>query len=492
MRNPGYTWLFALVLLLAGLADAVAAKRIALVVGNDDYTSLPKLQKAVNDAQAVSRALQDIGFEVISGENLSRRQMNRKFASLMGMIKPGDQVFFFFAGHGVALGEENYLIPSDMPKPGAGQESLVRDEGYAVSRLVNRVRAQGASSTIFVLDACRDNPFKSVGVRSIGSARGFTRMEAPNGVFLLFSAGIGQKALDRLPGTDTHPNSVFTRKLVPLLLTPGLTHVGLAKQVQQDVDALARRVGHAQQPAYYDQIIGNIVLRPGKPQRQKEKPAAPLSVAAQIWAVTKDTKSVAVLQAFIRKFPDSVFADLAKARVTELTALLNPAANTPPVRKEPVRTEVPAVRPAAPNAKAQTGGRTVGQTPFTWVRMAAANLCSARCDHESICVGWEYKSDRECVLYRSARTPRTVLRRPATKDVAKPANSGSSRLTPQETGVSDEVKPEKGGRTDGQNAFVWVRMAQSSQCSARCSRERGCIGWEYKKDRECVLYRQRR
>ncbi len=255
--------LVSLALLWMSATTAFAEKRLALVIGNDDYQSLPNLKKAVNDARAVATTLEEIGFQVISGENLTRRRMNRSLAKLLGSITPGDQVFFFFAGHGLALGAENYLIPSDMPKPGTGEQSLVRDEGYAVSNLVARVRARGAASTFFVLDACRDNPFASVGVRSIGAARGFTRMEAPSGVFLLFSAGIGQRALDGLHGADTHPNSVFTRKLVPLLRMQGLTHVRLAKRVQSEVDALARTVGHEQQPAYYDQIIGEIVLRKG-------------------------------------------------------------------------------------------------------------------------------------------------------------------------------------------------------------------------------------
>lgn len=237
--------LLAISLFLVTAVPAEAAKRLAFVVGNDAYTALPKLKKAVNDARAITAVLKDIGFQVMGGENWSRRRMNRGLARFLGQISPGDQVFFYFAGHGVALGAENYLIPSDMPKPGAGEESLVRDEGYAVSRLIARVQARGAGSTMFVLDACRNNPFASVGVRSIGAARGFARMDAPNGVFVLFSAGIGQAALDGLPGDGPRQNSVFTRKLVPLLRTPGLTHVQLAKQVQRQVDALARTAAPA-------------------------------------------------------------------------------------------------------------------------------------------------------------------------------------------------------------------------------------------------------
>lgn len=262
---------------------ASAQKRVALVIGNDAYSNLPKLQKAVNDARAVAASLRDIGFEVVEGENLTRRETNRKLADFEAALSPGDQAFFFFAGHGVAIGAENFLIPTDMPKPRPGEEGLVQDEAHAVNALIERVQGRGAASSFFVLDACRDNPFKASGVRSIGGTRGLTRVSAPTGVFVLFSAGIGQTALDRLGNADPDPNSVFTRKLVPLLHEPGLTHVRLAKQIQQEVAALARKVPHQQQPAYYDQIIGEIVLRPGpatettadtKPDAEEDRLAA--------------------------------------------------------------------------------------------------------------------------------------------------------------------------------------------------------------------------
>lgn len=255
-----------------GSADVAAAKRVALVIGNNAYSSLPVLQKAVNDAKAVASSLEGIGFKVFLGTDLTRRQMNRKLAAFTSSISPGDQAFLFFAGHGVAIGAENYLIPSDMPKPGTGEDDLVRDEGYAVSSLVARVQRRGAAATFFVLDACRDNPFAATGVRSIGGTRGLTRVAAPSGVFVLFSAGTGQMALDRLSDTDPNPNSVFTRKLIPLLQTPGLSHVILAKRVQQQVSNLAATVRHIQQPAYYDQIIGEIVLHKGGGEQTRPVP----------------------------------------------------------------------------------------------------------------------------------------------------------------------------------------------------------------------------
>ena len=113
---------------------------------------------------------------------------------------------------------------------------------------------------MLVLDACRNNPFETDGSRSIGNTRGLTKQETPEGVFVLFSAGLGQGALDRLSDTDPDPNSVFTRKLVPALLTPKISHGDLAKQVQSDVAELAATINVKQQPAYYDQIIGKVLM----------------------------------------------------------------------------------------------------------------------------------------------------------------------------------------------------------------------------------------
>src|SRR5918993_3074442 len=97
--------LFLIVLIsFSCVSAASAAKRVALVIGIDGYQNLPKLEKAVSDARAVGAVLGEIGFNVIAGENLTRREMNRKLADLEAAIGPGDTLFFFFAGDGIALG----------------------------------------------------------------------------------------------------------------------------------------------------------------------------------------------------------------------------------------------------------------------------------------------------------------------------------------------------------------------------------------------------
>src|SRR5688572_12948691 len=119
-----------LLFVLAGLAllagvplfsagPAFAEKRVALVIGNDRYPNLPperQLLKAVNDAEAVGDTLGRLGFEVVRGANLGRQDMIDKLSELTARLEAGDTAFFFFAGHGVAIGGVNYLVPSDVPR----------------------------------------------------------------------------------------------------------------------------------------------------------------------------------------------------------------------------------------------------------------------------------------------------------------------------------------------------------------------------------------
>jgi hypothetical protein len=131
-----------------------------------------------------------------------------------------------------------------------------------------------------VLDACRNNPFKAGPGRSIGQSRGLSRMDTRRGLFVMFSAGAGQEALDRLGPDDAHPNSVFTRLFVDLVKRPDLDLIDVAKELQIEVPKLAAGVGHEQLPAYYDQIPGRIFLartdaaapRPARPQRTQPAP----------------------------------------------------------------------------------------------------------------------------------------------------------------------------------------------------------------------------
>ena len=241
-------------------APAFAAKRVALVIGNNSYENVPALKKAVNDAGAISRELAKLGFDVVSAENVGRRAMSRALVELEGKIESGDTALIYFAGHGFAVDGTNYLLPVDVPEAGPGEEGLVRDASFAASSLSDRLQEKGAATVILILDACRDNPFAIKGKRSMGLTRGLSRMDPAEGMFVLFSAGQGQSALDRLSDTDENPNSVFTRTLLQEMEEPGLSMVQIAKRTQSKVKQLAAKVDHLQVPAYYDQIVGDLYL----------------------------------------------------------------------------------------------------------------------------------------------------------------------------------------------------------------------------------------
>ena len=121
----------ALFALLGHAPTAFAEKRVALVIGNDRYATLPALLKAGNDADAVGNLLTRLGFEVILGRDLGRQGMIDKLAEFTSRIETGDTALFFYAGHGVALGGINYLVPVDMPAATAGSEARARGSSRA-------------------------------------------------------------------------------------------------------------------------------------------------------------------------------------------------------------------------------------------------------------------------------------------------------------------------------------------------------------------------
>jgi Caspase domain len=256
--------ILALILALSfviGIAwPAQAQKRVALVIGNNTYESIPKLQTAVNDARAVGGGLRELGFSVSVAENRSRRAMSEALLAFDKAVEPGDVALFFFAGHGFEIRGQNYLLPTDVPNAGEGQEELMRDSAFLVERIVDRLLARGARTVVLVLDACRNNPFERQGGRGLRGSGGLAAMTPAEGVFIVYSAGAKQTALDQLMVGEGARNSVFTRHFVKRLADPGLTLVQIAKRLQADVRQMAASVGHEQTPAYYDQVVGDVVL----------------------------------------------------------------------------------------------------------------------------------------------------------------------------------------------------------------------------------------
>jgi hypothetical protein len=242
-------------------APAHASKRVALVIGNNDYKYVPKLQKAVNDARTMGDTLKQLGFSVMVAENQNRQQFSQTLLAFDNTVEPGDTAFFFYAGHGFEIAGQNFLLPTDVPAATEGQEELVRDASVLADRIIERLQNKKARTSIMVFDACRNNPFERAGTRAVAGGGGLAPMtQLPEGVFSVFSAGPRQTALDRLSNDDTNPNSVFTRTFSKELLQPGENLVQVAQHTRRTVSELAETVNHKQIPVYFDQMVDDVFL----------------------------------------------------------------------------------------------------------------------------------------------------------------------------------------------------------------------------------------
>jgi hypothetical protein len=280
-------------LLLMFAQPAHAEKRVALVIGNNNYKNVPKLQKAVNDARAMGETLKQLGFSVMVAENQTRQAFSETLLAFDKAVEPGDTAFFFYAGHGFEIAGQNFLLPTDVPAATEGQEELVRDASILADRIIERLQNKKARTAILVFDACRNNPFERPGTRAVAGGGGLAPMtQLPEGVFSVFSAGPRQTALDRLSNDDTNPNSVFTRTFAKELLQPGENLVQVAQHTRRIVSEMAETVNHKQIPVYFDQMVDDVFLNgmakaqadaareTAKPVEQPQKVAAlpPVSV----------------------------------------------------------------------------------------------------------------------------------------------------------------------------------------------------------------------
>src|SRR5262245_30023468 len=263
-------------------APVKAEKRLALTVGIDAYDNLPpheQLRKAVSDARAVGATLHELGFETMVEENVARLAFARAWHRLLNRLEPGDTAALFFAGHGVVLSGVNYLLPRDVPTAAPGEEKVLAGALIRLTDLMDDLREKKVRVALFIVDACRENPFRNARGRGpVGGVRGLTRIrEEIKGSFILYSAGYGERALDRLSEADAEPNSPYTRTLIPILKTPGLSLQQIATRVRAGVLELTKKAQppHEQTPAYYDQLAGEFVLNPGPAESKPPKVAGP-------------------------------------------------------------------------------------------------------------------------------------------------------------------------------------------------------------------------
>jgi hypothetical protein len=234
-------------------------RRFALAIGNNQYQNVPILEKAVNDAVAVADGLKQMGYETTVLIDATQRQINSAVNRFARDIAEGGQGVFFFAGHGLQINNQNFLLPVDFETPNT--ELDVLDQGVSLQVVQDKLTEARAKFTLLILDACRDNPFPRRYLRSAVATRGLAQASSADGQMIVFSAGANQKALDTLGSDDPNPNGVFTRELLPWFDRDDVSIRSAILEVRRSVNAKARSVNHQQTPAVYDQVLGDFYFK---------------------------------------------------------------------------------------------------------------------------------------------------------------------------------------------------------------------------------------
>ena len=241
--------------------------KFALVIGNGAYRNLSRLANPVNDANDITAALRELGFTVDLLLNCSLDQMDTAIMRLKNRlsVSKNSYGFFFYAGHGVQSGGDNYLIPVDANIPG---DNFLRTRAMPVQTMLDELNDAGNSLNVVVLDACRDNPFGWD--RSGNRGLAFIRRQPADSI-IVYATSAGQTASD-----GTGRNGLFTSQLLPNLLTPGIEVGELFRLTGADVAQIS---GRQQIPAVYNQFFGIAYLgeRPSDMQFTGLRPS-PLSL----------------------------------------------------------------------------------------------------------------------------------------------------------------------------------------------------------------------
>lgn len=269
---------FVLVLTAFVLGQPVLAERYALVIGNGAYSGLEPLSNATNDARDFAEALNRQGFRVTLVTDTNRRDMLETVQSFSRQLTFSDTALLFYAGHGMQIGSDNYLVPIDAD---ATSETALQDSSVRLQSVLNSLENR-AATRIVILDACRNNPFPaSLGAsRSAGAARGFMKLDAGVGSFIAFSTAPGAVAADGLG-----LNSPFTEALLRHMTNPGESIHAVMRRVRVDVmSATGNRQIPWENSALLDEVFlasapKDTLAQSPSGQTVLQQPARPVFVA---------------------------------------------------------------------------------------------------------------------------------------------------------------------------------------------------------------------
>jgi hypothetical protein len=228
------------------LQGSAEMERLALLIGNSNYTHGGSLDNPVNDVRAIKRALEGLGFTVMKYENSSQKAMKRAMDKFGRKLKGKNVGLFFYAGHGVQVRGHNYLLPADAKLDNANDAEY---DCVRADRVLAKMETAGSRTNIVILDACRNNPFERSWRRGT-EGTGLAFMNAPSGSLIAYSTAPGKTALD-----GGGKNSPYTAALLQHLSTPNITVLQMFQRVRSTVKDGS---GGQQTPWESTSLMGNF------------------------------------------------------------------------------------------------------------------------------------------------------------------------------------------------------------------------------------------
>ena len=280
MRCATFRLLFALVALvalvaLAGGARALAADRVALVVGCNAYQQVSKLKNPVNDAKQIGRMLSELGFKVQQSFDPKIDDLTRAADEFRTSAEGSKVALFYYSGHGVEVDGENYVLPIDSR---LAEPSQLRTQAISVTSILSDLGSVNCTARIIILDCCRDNPFaerKWMLKRSIrGGLKEIGERKIPPATMVMFAAGPGETALD-----GRGENSPFTTAMLTTFRNPKLTAWDAFTTVS---DTVSQTTGDHQTPWVKFDGAGRAFRLFSLATSAAPPAAAPLPVAAAV------------------------------------------------------------------------------------------------------------------------------------------------------------------------------------------------------------------
>ena len=304
-------WCFLALIVPANAAGAAEA-RSALIIGNAAYKEAP-LKNPVNDAKAMATTLQRLGFQVVVLTDASKRQIEQAILAFGEVLKAGDAGLFYYAGHGVQVKGQNYLVPVDAE---IASEAAVRVAAVPVDLVSEQMGEAANRVNVIILDACRDNPFER---RLRGGSRGLAAMDAARGTLVAYATAPGSVALD-----GDGENGLYTGELLKALGEPNLKAEEVFKRVRANV---VKRTRGKQTPWESSSLTGDFIFN----LTTTGAPPAPTAgfderqIELAYWHSIKDSPSPEAFKAYLEQYPKGSFATLAQLKLAELRRVFKPA-----------------------------------------------------------------------------------------------------------------------------------------------------------------------